>query len=278
MPLTDTHCHLDFNKFNEDRDAVIQRAVDAGVTKILIPALDLESSLSVTKLAGTHPNLYTAIGFHPTDADKWNESSEADLRNLAQSADNKIVAIGEIGLDYYWVKESEKRTRQREVLGQQLNLASEVNKPVIIHLREENNMDSGEASKDVLEILGAWHTTLQSAGHPLAGRPGVFHSFGGTLEIAQQAMAMNFYIGITGPVTFKNAPERHALVKQLPLAHLLIETDAPFLAPHPHRGKRNEPAFVREIADKIAQLHSRSQSEVAAITSANATRLFDWGD
>ena len=278
MSLTDTHCHLDFNKFDEDRDAVIQRAIVAGVTKILIPALDLESSLSVIKLARSHPNLYTAIGFHPTDVDKWDKSSEDNLKNLAQSANNKIVAIGEIGLDYYWIKESEKRAYQREILQQQLNLASEVNKPVIIHLREENNMDAGKASKDVLEILGAWHTTLQSAGRPLAERPGVFHSFGGDLEIAQQAMAMNFYIGITGPVTFKNAPERHALVRQLPLEHLLIETDAPFLTPHPHRGKRNEPAFVSKIADKIAELHSRSQSEVAAITSANATRLFDWGD
>jgi TatD DNase family protein len=276
--LTDTHCHLDFNKFDEDRTAVIQRAINAGVTKILIPAIDLESSLSVTKLAESHPNLYAAIGFHPTDVDKWNESFEDTLRNLAQSADNKIVAIGEIGLDYYWVKESQKRARQREVLQQQLNLAGKINKPVIIHLREENNMDAGDASNDVLEILGAWHTALRSAQSPLAERPGVFHSFGGDLEIAQQAMAMNFYIGITGPVTFKNAPGRQALVKQLPLERLLIESDAPFLTPHPHRGKRNEPAFVSEIADKIAQLHSRSQSEVAAITSANATRLFDWGD
>jgi TatD DNase family protein len=278
MPLTDTHCHLDFNKFEEDRAAVFQRATDAGVTKILIPAIDLESCLSVIKLARSHPNLYAAIGFHPTEADKWNESSEDELRNLAQSADNKVVAIGEIGLDYYWVKETEKRARQREVLQQQLNFAGEVDKPVIIHLREENNMDAGEASKDVLEMLGTWHKALQSAGNPLAERPGVFHSFGGSFEVAQQVIAMHFYIGITGPVTFKNAPERHALVKQLPLERLLIETDAPFLAPHPHRGKRNEPAFVSEIADKIAQLHSRSQSEVATITSANATRLFDWGD
>jgi TatD DNase family protein len=276
--LTDTHCHLDFHKFDEDRNDVIQRAIDAGVTKILIPALDLTSSLSVIKLARSHPDLYAAIGFHPTDVDKWNESSEDNLRNFAQSADNKIVAIGEIGLDYYWVKETEKRAHQREIFRQQLNLASEVDKPVIIHLREENNTDAGEASKDVLEILEAWYKALQSAGSPLAGRPGVFHSFGGELEIAQQVMAMNFYIGITGPVTFKNAPERHVLVKQLPLERLLIETDAPFLTPHPHRGKRNEPAYVSEIADKIAQLHSRSQSEVAAITSANAMRLFDWGD
>jgi TatD DNase family protein len=276
--LTDTHCHLDFHKFDGDRDAVIRRATDAGVKKTLIPAINLESSLSVIKLVRSHPSLYAAIGFHPTDADKWNESSENNLRNLTQSADNKIVAIGEIGLDYYWVTESEKRAHQREVLQQQLNLASEVSKPVIIHLREENNMDTGDAAKDVLGILGAWHKALQSAGHPLAERPGVFHSFGGDLEIAQQAMAMNFYIGITGPVTFKNAPERHALVRQLPLECMLTETDAPFLTPHPYRGKRNEPAFVSKIADKIAQLHSRSQSEVAAITSANATRLFGWGD
>jgi TatD DNase family protein len=276
--LTDTHCHLDFHEFDEDRDPVIQRATDSGVTKILIPALDLESSLSVIRLAKSHPGLYAAIGFHPTDADKWNETANEDLRNLAQSADNKIVAIGEIGLDYYWGTQGKNRTRQREVLGHQLSLASEVNKPVIIHLREENNTDAGEAAKDMLEIIEAWHTSLRSAQHPLAERPGVFHSFGGNLEIAQRVMAMNFYVGITGPVTFKNAPERHTLVRQLPLERLLIETDAPFLTPHPYRGKRNEPAFVNKIADKIAQLHSRSQSEVAAITNANAAHLFDWGE
>lgn len=278
MKLTDTHCHLDFNKFDEDREAVMQRAIDTGVTKILIPAMNWESSLSTLKLAQSSPNLFAAIGFHPTEVEKWKDSSKEDLQNLARLADKKIVAIGEIGLDYYWVQESDKRTRQCQVLQQQLNLAAEINKPVIIHLREQDNADLGDAARNILEITQAWHQDLRAQSHPLAQRPGVFHSFGSNLELAQKVMDLGFYIGITGPVTFKNAPERQALVKQLPLDRLLIETDAPFLAPHPHRGKRNEPAFVSKIADKIAELHSRSQSEVAAITSANATRLFDWGD
>jgi TatD DNase family protein len=278
MNLTDTHCHLDFNKFDDDRAAVIQRALDVGVTKILIPALNWESSLSALELARTHPALYAAIGFHPTDAEKWNDSSKEKLRGLAQSAGEKIAAIGEIGLDYYWVKEEERRAHQREILQEQLKLAEELDKPVIIHMREENDAWFGSASADLLDILTDWHAGLKTKNHPLTKRPGVLHSFNGTLETAQKAIEMNFFIGITGPVTYKNAEEKRAVIRQLPITHLLIETDSPFLTPAPHRGKRNEPAFVSEIADKIAQLHSRSQPETAAITSANATRLFGWGD
>ena len=159
--LTDTHCHLDLNKFDDDRDAVIQRATEAGVTRMLIPALELESSLAVLKLAESHPNLYAAIGFHPTDLDKWNESSIENLRNLILpypspspfGRGRKLVAIGEIGLDYYWIKEPDKRAQQRDVLKQQLKLAQDANKPVLIHMREENDAWFGQASIDLLEIL-----------------------------------------------------------------------------------------------------------------------------
>ena len=294
--LTDTHCHLDFNKFDEDRDEVIQRAIAAGVTCILIPALDLESSLAVLKLAESHPNLYAAIGFHPTDLDKWYESSIENLRELilphlnpslwsaSQSPvgrgtqrEGKIVAIGEIGLDYYWVKESDKRAQQREVLKQQLKLAQEVNKPAVIHMREENDAWFGRASVDLLEILSEWCEGLRAENHPLAEKPGVLHSYNGNLETAQRAIDLNFYIGITGPVTYKNAEEKRQIIRQLALERLLIETDAPFLTPVPQRGKRNEPAFVAYIADKIAEIHMTTREQVAEITTANAERLFGWG-
>ena len=283
--LTDTHCHLDFNKFDNDRDEVIQRAVEAGVTRILNPGLELESSLAAIELAESHPNLYAAIGFHPTDLDKWNESSIENLRDLIlphpppspKRRGGKIVAIGEIGLDYYWIKESNKRAQQREVLKQQLKLAQEANKPAVIHMREENDAWFGQASLDLLEILGEWHKELRAENHPLAEKPGVLHSYNGNLETAQRAIELNFYIGITGPVTYKNAEEKRKIIRQLPLERLLIETDSPFLTPVPHRGKRNEPAFVAYIADKIAEIHMTNREQVAEITTVNAARLFGWG-
>jgi TatD DNase family protein len=274
--LTDTHCHLDFNKFDEDREAVIQRAIEAGVRRILIPTLDLKSSSAAIRLAESHVELYAAIGFHPTDLDTWGESSIENLRNLATSAD-KIVAIGEIGLDYYWVKDSDARAWQREVLKQQLELAQQVNKPAVIHMREENDAWFGQASIDLLEILEEWHKKLRAENHPLAEKPGVLHSYNGNLETAQKTLALNFYIGVTGPVTYKNAEEKRNIIKQIPLTKLLIETDAPFLTPVPRRGKRNEPAFVAYIADKIAEIHMTTREQVAEITTVNAARLFGWG-
>jgi TatD DNase family protein len=275
MELTDTHCHLYWNKFDADRAEVIQRAIKAGVTRFLVPGTNLETSRAAIQLAKTHEQVYAAVGFHPTDLDTWNENAMENLRNLAQSAD-KIVAIGEIGLDHYWIKEESKRAIQREVLRRQLAFAAEVGKPVVIHMREENDIWYGNASEQLLEILSDWHAGLKSQNHPLANRPGVLHSFNGTLETAQKAIAMNFYIGVSGPVTYKNAEKKRDIIRQLPITHLLIETDSPFLAPVPHRGGRNEPAFVGEIADKIAEIQFRNLEEVAAATTANAARLFLW--
>ena len=293
MTLTDTHCHLDYHKFDEDRETVIQRAADAGLTRILIPALHWTSSLAAVKLAESHPMIFATVGFHPTDLDTWDEAAIANLRGLIFSKSSKkleaaspaqndrhprIVAVGEIGLDYYWVKEADQQARQREAFQAQLALAREVNLPVVVHMREAEDAWFGPASVDLLDILGAWHADLTAAGHPLAERPGVLHSFNGTLDTAQKALALNFYIGVTGPVTYKNADQKRQVISQLPLERLLIETDAPFLAPVPHRGKRNEPAFVLHIADKIAEIHSKHPAEIAAITSQNAARLFAWGD
>lgn len=289
--LTDTHCHLDFNKFDEDRELVIQRAAEAGVTRIVIPSLDYVSSRAAIRLAQSHPGIFAAVGFHPTDLDKWTDNSIEQLSSFFSEqedpsqahpghqrppAPRKIVAIGEIGLDYYWVKEPEKRAFQKVALQAQLQLAQQVNKPVIIHMREEGDAWHGPASVDLLEILGDWQTELARTRHPLAEKPGVLHSFNGTLETAQKAITHNFYIGVTGPVTYKNAEEKRQIVGQIPLERLLIETDAPFLTPVPHRGKRNEPAFVAHIADKIAEIHQTTRAQVAEITSRNAMRLFGW--
>jgi TatD DNase family protein len=272
--LTDTHCHLDFNKFDEDRAAVLQRAVEAGVDRILVPALNYESSLSAIKLAESHPHVYAAVGFHPTDLDKFSKKTFEETKNLASHP--KVLAIGEIGIDYYWVKEREERAFQLEALQMQLAWAAAIHKPVVIHMREEEDAWFAQASVDLLRILGEWHRELSANNNPLADKPGVLHSYNGNLETAQNAIALNFYIGVTGPVTYKNAEEKRRIIAQLPLDRLLIETDAPFLTPVPHRGKRNEPAFVTYIADKIAEIHRTTREQVAQITAKNAAHLFGW--
>jgi TatD DNase family protein len=271
--LTDTHCHLDYNKFDTDRQAVIARAVDSGVIRILVPGLNHRSSKEAVQLAESNQIVYAAVGFHPTDLEEFTEQTFDEIKKLASHS--KVVAVGEIGIDYYWVKENDKRAFQRNVLKQQLQFAKEINKPVIIHMREENDAWFGEASQDLLKILGEWQSDLPN---PLAEKPGVLHSFNGNLETAQKALALNFYLGITGPVTYKNADEKREMIRHLPLDKILIETDAPFLSPVPHRGKRNEPTFVHHIADKIAEIHLKSPAEIASITTANAAQLFAWGD
>ena len=270
--LTDTHCHLDFNKFDSDREAVLERAIQAGVQRILIPGLTLTSSLSAVKLAESHPMLYAAIGVHPTEEAGVERSTLNEFRKLALHP--KVKAIGEIGLDYYW--DSTPHDHQQKVLKEQLALAAELQLPVVIHFREKGDASGGNCASDLMKILEEWGTGLGREKNPLAERPGVLHSFSGTLEMARTAMSIGFYIGVTGPVTFKNGERRQELVAALPLDRILIETDAPFLTPHPYRGKRNEPAYVRLIADKIAFVHAYTTEQVAAATSRNAWRLFAW--
>jgi TatD DNase family protein len=272
--LTDTHCHLDLHQFDEDRAAVIERAGKAGLVRILIPALSVTSSLSTIKLAESHPMLYAAAGVQPNESLTWDNASIAALRELATNP--KVAAIGEIGLDYYW--EAAPHDHQQRVFRAQLGLAAELELPVVIHLREKENAADGPCFEGAVSILEEWVAGLGADKEALKQNPGVLHSFSGSLETAQRAIGLNFCVGITGPITFKNAQRKQEMVAGLPLEHLLIETDAPYLAPHPHRGKRNEPAFVSEIADKIAQLQSRSREEVAAVTTRNAARLFSWGE
>lgn len=272
LNLTDTHCHLYFNKFDDDRDEVIARAQQEGVTRILVPGITRETSLAAVKLAESHPMIFAAIGVHPSDAQTWTESTRDELRNLAQNP--RVKAIGEIGLDYYW--DAAPHDLQQQILREQLSLAEELKLPVVLHLREKDDAPHGACADDLLAMLGNWVAGLRSRENPLATRPGVLHSFSGTRGTAQKAILLGFMIGVTGPVTFKNAHQRRGVVSSIPLEHLLLETDAPFLAPHPHRGRRNEPAYVRLVAEKVAETHTKTPAEIAEIASANAARLFNW--
>jgi len=264
LTLTDTHCHLDFHAFDQDSDEVIQRARQAGIVQLLNPGADLESSRSAVALAERYSEIYAAVGVHPNDALSFNNNTLAELQKLTRHT--KVFAIGEIGLDYY--RDRAPRELQIDILQTQLNLAEVCQIPVVIHNRNAN--------ADIMRILEAWCARLVEKDMSLAEHPGVLHSFSGDAQLAAQAMELKFYIGISGPVTFLNAKNMPAVVADVPLDRLLIETDAPFLTPHPHRGKRNEPAYVRLVAEKIASLKGVSLPELAEQTRENAARLFGW--
>jgi TatD DNase family protein len=269
--LTDTHCHLDSEAFDPDRAVVIQRALEAGVQRMLTPGLDLRSSRRCVELANEYPAVFAAVGIHPTEI-KMEDIRDLDaLREMAKQP--KVVAIGEIGLDYYWVKDPDEQALQREVLRRQLQLAAELGKPVILHSRNSGDADHGPCSDDLMSILEEWVKSRSEA-----AIPGVLHSFSGNADMARRAVDLGFYIGVTGPVTYKNADARRRVIAALPLERLLIETDAPYLAPEPWRGKRNEPAYVAHIADKIAAIQSGTPADIAAVTGANAAQMFTWRD
>jgi TatD DNase family protein len=265
--LVDTHCHLNFDLFDQDREQVVARARQAGVEYIVNPGVDLETSRSAIQLAASYPEVYAAVGMHPNDIQEWDERALDQIKTLAGSP--KVVAIGEIGLDYY--RDNTPHDLQKQVFQQQLELAASLSLPVIIHSRNASPEDQ-QAILDILNILEAWQSGLDKQFSPL----GVLHSFSSDLDAAKSAIKLNFLIGITGPVTFRNAPELRHVVQQLPLEAVVIETDAPFLTPHPYRGKRNEPGLVRLVADKVAEIHNLPFNEVADITKSNAGRLFNW--
>ena len=231
----------------------------------------MPSSNAAVKLAEDYAEVFAAVGVHPNDALSWNKSSLIELRNLAQHA--KVAAIGEIGLDYYWKKAP--IDLQQQIFREQLMLAAEIGIPVVIHIRDTNS-DGNQALVDCLQILGEWHVRLCDQGNPLADNPGTLHSFSGSQEDARRAVSLNFYIGMTGPVTFPKSLVMQSVAVSVPLEHLLIETDAPFLTPQAYRGQRNEPAYVRYVAEKIAELRDYTYENVVAITTDNAGRLFHW--
>jgi TatD DNase family protein len=258
--LIDTHAHLDFSKFDGDRPAVIERARAAGVAAIVNVGTDLASSHRAVDLAEQYECVYAAVGVHPHDAKKLDGATLAQLRELAQNP--KVVAVGEIGLDYY--RDLSPRDVQRRAFQAQLAWAAKLGKPVIIHDRD--------AHGEILEALTHWAAGLGDS--ILAGRMGVLHTFSGDLDMAREAIELGFYISISGPVTYRNARQLPDIVRALPLERLLVETDCPFLAPEPYRGKRNEPAYTRLVAERIAKLRGISLDELARATTANARRLF----
>lgn len=263
--LSDTHCHLNLKTaFQEDLAAVLSRAWGAGLDRILVPGIDLESSRLALELAESDRRIFAAVGVHPNDALTWSASTIRELARLAESP--RVVAIGEIGLDYY--RDHAPRETQVDILEKQLDLAANLRLPVILHNRD--------AMQDLWPLLARWHDKLVREGNPLQERPGVFHAYAEDLTTVSRLSEHAFVVGIGGPVTFKNAQDRQRVVSELPLSAVLLETDAPFLAPHPHRGRRNEPAYVALVAEKIAELKQLSVAQVVETTAGNADRLFEW--
>jgi TatD DNase family protein len=258
---------LNFDLFDEDRDQIVARARQAGVERIVNPGVDLETSWAAIRLAAQYPEVFAAVGVHPNDIQDWDERQIDQLKELASNS--KVVAVGEIGLDYY--RDKTPHDLQKQVFRQQLDLAAALDLPVIIHSRNASAQDP-QAIHDILDILEKWQAQQGQHPSPL----GVLHSFSSDFEAANKAIKLDFLIGITGPVTFRNAPELRQLVKELPLEKIVVETDAPFLTPHPYRGKRNEPGFVKLVAEKLAEIHNLPFEEVANITKRNAGRLFNW--
>lgn len=251
--LIDTHVHLNAEQYEEDLDEVINRALESGVEKMVVVGFDRKTITKAMELADQHPFIYAVVGWHPVDAIDCTEEDLAWIESLA--AHPKVVGIGETGLDYHWDKSP--KDVQQDLFRKQIRLAQKVDLPVIIHNRD--------ATGDVVRILK--EEEAEKTG-------GIMHCFGGSVETARECIDLNFMISLGGPVTFKNARMPKEVATEIPLDYLLIETDAPYLAPHPNRGKRNEPAWVVLVAEEIARLKNLSVKEVAARTTENALKVF----
>lgn len=252
----DSHAHLDDKKYDGDRDAMMQRARDSKISNILNVGYDLPSSRRSLDLAGKYDFIYAAVGVHPHDAAEAGENYLQELQDMA--VQDKVVAIGEMGLDYY--RNLSPKEIQQRVFREQIRLAAKLEKPIIIHDRE--------AHGDVMDILRE---------EDVGASKGVLHCFSGSLEMARECLEMGFYLSIAGPVTFHNANKLRDVAANVPLNRLLIETDAPYLTPEPHRGKRNESAYVAYVGKCIAEIRGISVEELANATSDNAKRLFKIG-
>lgn len=265
--LVDTHVHLQEPAYADELDEVLARAAAAGVKAAIVPGTTLEDSRTAVEMAHTYQNapcaLYAAVGIHPTNAHQLTSEARAALRDLAQAP--RVVAIGEIGLDYYWPRIADRGWPcaepevQREALEWQLTLASELGLPVVVHDRD--------AHADTLAMLTTW-----KAGDPEAR--GTLHAYAAGPDRLAQVSDLGFYIGMDGPVTYKKASGLRAVAVQVALDRLLLETDGPYLTPVPHRGRRNEPAYLIHVAERIAELRSISVATIEAATTENVRRLF----
>jgi TatD DNase family protein len=249
----DTHCHLNDPEFQADCPDVVASAREAGVERLIVAGYDLESSRRAVELAERYEPVYAAVGIHPHDAKIWNDTIAAELREMLTG--RKVVGLGEIGLDYHYNYSS--KDEQLRVFREQLRIAKTMDKPVIIHNRE--------AHHDTLQVL-----TEEKPGP--AG--GVLHCFAGSRETALQCLALGLYISFAGPLTFSKADKLRQVAAGLPLDKIVVETDSPYLSPHPLRGRRNEPARVVLVGAKLAELHGVTVEEVRNITTANARKLF----
>jgi len=246
--IIDTHTHLDNMKFIDDVDEVIKRAIDNNVKKFIIPAADPKDLPRAVKLAEKYDDIYFGVGVHPVDIDKYEDKLLTDYINHP-----KCVAVGEIGLDYYWVKEANQRQKQQDFFKRQIEIALKYNKPIIVHIRE--------ATEDSIKIIEKYPEIK-----------GVFHCFNAAHQLLD--FSDRFYYGIGGVITFKNARKLIEVFPKIPRDRVVIETDAPYLTPHPFRGKRNEPMYTIYVRDKIAELWNVDKKEIEEITTNNAKRLF----
>ena len=251
--IIDTHCHLDDTRYDDDIQSVIKNALDNKVDKIIIPGADINDLPKAAKIANSYENIYFAAGVHPYEIDGYDESV---IRKFAK--DPKCVAIGECGLDYFRLPDDnvdEYKSKQKDIFISQIKLAIELNLPLIIHIRDAN--------EDSLKILKEYEDKLVG---------GVLHCFNASPILLE--LSSKFYYGIGGVLTFKNTKKLVEILPKIPLNRLLIETDAPYLTPEPHRGKRNEPAFTTFVADKMSDILGMSRDEIEGLTTQNAIRLF----
>ena len=255
MRLIDTHAHLDFDDYNKDRKEVLNRARETGVEKIVNIGADLEGSQRTVKLAEKYDYVYGTVGIHPHEADTVNQESLAEIIKLAASP--KVKAIGECGLDFYY--DNSPREIQKEAFKKQLNLALEIELPVVVHSRK--------AAAETLKILDQTADFTDNL---------IFHCYAYGTEKIEEIISRDYYVAFGGLITFNNAQPIRDALKKMPLDRILLETDAPYLTPEPHRGKRNEPAYLEHILKKAAEIKGISLEEMGKITSENAERIYNF--
>ena len=263
MSIVDTHAHLDMSTFDKDRTEVLARALNAGVSMIITVGTNLESSKKAVELAKKHPEIFATVGFHPHDVAAVERT---DIANLAEIANHpRIVAIGEIGLDFY--RNYSPRETQLQALKWQLELAAKLELPVIIHCRQ--------AEKDMLNLLHDWVLRHKSRD---GQHQGVMHCFSGDSDTARQYLALGFYLSLGAYIGYPASGNAYSVIRNIPEDRLLVETDCPFLPPQSHRGRRNEPAYLPLTVEALAQIREESSETVARITTENAHRLFRLGE
>jgi len=250
--LADSHAHLEMNDFDRDRDEVIRRAENAGVDLIITVGTTLDDCRKAVSIANKYKNVYAAIGIHPHEVKDIDETTYETLKKLAKM--DKVVAFGEIGLDFF--RNLSPRDVQIRRFGEQLELASEIGLPIIIHDRD--------AHQETLEMLGGWKGKHR----------GVVHCFSGNYKMAEKCLEMGFFISIPGAITFGKSEKLQDVIRHIPVTDILVETDAPYLTPHPNRGKRNEPAYVIHTARKVAEIKGLSLEELANVTYQNTRNVF----